>query len=176
MPENTELSRFPIPSARSVSLSRPGSSSALITSCRHPFALQLMMPHGALASLRGRRKPPHDGMRRVGRYNLRDGLAADQRQDQPTLRTHPTRRPREDIFLPEQNALSPCLQLLRRRFRQPQERRCCPCSSGTRYHRPTSGAEPRPGAWRPRRWHDVSRAAGPLARPTPSATTISCSG
>jgi hypothetical protein len=45
-------------------------------------------------------------MRRVGRYNLRDGLAADPRQDQPTLRTRPTRRPREDIFLPEQNALS----------------------------------------------------------------------
>src|SRR6266478_1443913 len=35
-------------------------------------------------------------MRRVGRYNLRDGLAAAQRQDQPTLRTHPTHRPRED--------------------------------------------------------------------------------
>jgi hypothetical protein len=46
------------------SLSRAVSSSARITSCRHPFALQLMMPHGALASLRGRRKPPHDGMRR----------------------------------------------------------------------------------------------------------------
>src|SRR3954470_19276501 len=24
------------------------------------------MPHGALASLRGRRQPPHDGMRRMG--------------------------------------------------------------------------------------------------------------
>ena len=100
-------------SSMAASLSRPVSSSALITSCRHPFALQLMMPHGALASLRGRRKPPHDGMRRVGRYNLRDGLAADQRQDQPTLRTHPTRRPRGDIFLPEQNALSPCRHFLR---------------------------------------------------------------
>lgn len=33
----------------------------------------------------------------MGRYNLRDGLAADQRQDQPTLRTHPTRRPRENV-------------------------------------------------------------------------------
>src|SRR5262249_49605350 len=43
-------------------------------------------------------KSPHDGMRRVGRYNLRDGVAADRRHDQPTLRTHPTRRPREDIF------------------------------------------------------------------------------
>src|ERR1700720_3171189 len=48
------------------SLSRAVSSSARITSCRHPFALQLMMPHGALASLRGQRKPPHDGMRRMG--------------------------------------------------------------------------------------------------------------
>src|SRR6266851_617258 len=33
------------------SLSRPVSSLALITSCCHPFALRLMMPHGALASL-----------------------------------------------------------------------------------------------------------------------------
>ncbi len=32
-------------------------------------------------------------------------LAAGQRQDLPTLRTHPTRRPREDIFLPEQNSV-----------------------------------------------------------------------
>ncbi len=37
-------------------------------------------------------------MRRVGRSNLRGVLAAGQRQDQPTLRTHPARRPREDIF------------------------------------------------------------------------------
>src|SRR6266851_4125980 len=67
-------------------------------------------------------EPPHDGMRRMGRHNLPGALAADQRQDRRTLRTHPTRRPREDIFLPEQNALSPCLQCsrdLRRRFRQP---------------------------------------------------------
>ena len=144
-----------------------------------PFALRLMMPHGARASLRGRRKPPHDGMRRMGRYNLSGALAADQRQDRRTLRTHPTRRPREDIFLPEQNALSACLRcscVLRRRFRQPLERRRCPSSSGIRYHRPTSGAEPRPGVWRPRRWLDVSRAAEPPACPTPSATTISCCG
>src|SRR6516162_5360089 len=45
-------------------------------------------------------------MRRMGRYNLTDGLAAIQRQDRRSLRTHPThRRPREDIFLPKQNAL-----------------------------------------------------------------------
>src|SRR5204863_8139992 len=44
------------------------------------------------------------------RYNLWGALAADQWQDRETLRTHPTRRPREDVFLPEQNALSPCLQ------------------------------------------------------------------
>ena len=52
------------------SLSRPASSSGLMTSCWHPFALRLLRPHGALASLRGRHKPPHDGMRRMGRYNL----------------------------------------------------------------------------------------------------------
>jgi hypothetical protein len=67
-------------------------------------------------------EPPHDGMRRMERYNLSGALAAGRRQDRRTLRTHPTRRPREDLFLPEQNALSPYLQfscVLRRRFRQP---------------------------------------------------------
>src|SRR3979411_3259364 len=54
--------------------------------------------------------PPHDGMRRMERYNLSSALAAGQRPDRRTLRTHPTRRPREDIFLPEQNASSPCLR------------------------------------------------------------------
>jgi hypothetical protein len=53
------------------------------------------------------------------RFNLWGALAAGQWQGRPTLRTHPTRRPREDIFLPEQNPLSPCRQFLRRRFRQP---------------------------------------------------------
>ncbi len=144
-----------------------------------PFSLRLMTPHGALASLRGRRKLPHDGMRRMGRCNLWGALAAGRRQDRRPLRTHPTRRPREDIFLPEQNALSPCRRfsgILHRRFRQRQERRRCSCPSGTRYRRPTSGAKPQPGAWRPRRWLDVSRAAEPPVCPTPSATTISRCG
>src|SRR5260370_3662071 len=48
----------------------------------------------------------HDGIRRMGRHNLPGALAADQRQDRRTLRTHPTRRPREDILLPEQNVIS----------------------------------------------------------------------
>ena len=39
----------------------------------------------------------------MGRSNLSGALAADERQDQRALRTHPTRRPREDIFLPKQN-------------------------------------------------------------------------
>ena len=39
------------------------------------------------------------------RFNLSGVLAAGQRQDLRTLRTHPTHRPREDIFLPEQNSL-----------------------------------------------------------------------
>ena len=79
------------------SLSRPVSSPALITAYRCPFSLRLLTQHGALASLRGRHKPPHDGMRRMGRYNLSGVLAAGRRQDRRTLRTHPTRRPREDI-------------------------------------------------------------------------------
>src|SRR5437764_15421062 len=43
-----------------------------------------------------------------GGNNLSRALAAHQRQERGTLRTHPTRRPREDIFLPEQNSLSAC--------------------------------------------------------------------
>ena len=50
----------------------------------------------------------------MGRPNLSGALAADQRQDRRSLRTHPTRRPREDIFLPEQNVLSACLQFFLR--------------------------------------------------------------
>ena len=76
---------------------------ALITSCCHRFALRLPRPTGLLLLFEVGAKPPHDGMRRMGRYNLSDALAADRRQDRRTLRTHPTRRPREDIFLPKQN-------------------------------------------------------------------------
>ena len=82
------------------SLSRPVSSSGLMTSCCHP------VPTGLVLLFEVGARPPHDGMRRMGRYNLRDGLAANQQQDRRSLRTHPTRRPREDIFLPKQNALS----------------------------------------------------------------------
>jgi hypothetical protein len=94
---------------RSASLSRPVSSPALITSCLRPFALRLWRHTGLLLLFEVGAKPPHDGMRRMGRCNLWGALATGQRQDRRTLRTHPTRRPREDIFLPEQNALSPCL-------------------------------------------------------------------
>src|SRR5216684_9245261 len=45
-----------------------------------------------------------------GGNNLNRALAAHQRQERGTLRTHPTHRPREDIFLPEQNALAACLR------------------------------------------------------------------
>jgi len=45
----------------------------------------------------------------MGRYNLSSALAADRRQDRRTIRTRPTRRPREDIFLPVQNGLSASL-------------------------------------------------------------------
>src|SRR5690349_4182781 len=39
-----------------------------------PFCALADEPHGARASLRGRRQPPHDGMRRMGRYNLTGAL------------------------------------------------------------------------------------------------------
>jgi hypothetical protein len=39
-----------------------------------------------------------------GGNNLNRALAANQWQDRGILRTHPIRRPREDIFLLKQNA------------------------------------------------------------------------
>src|SRR5437868_12511165 len=57
---------------------------------------------GSGFSSRSAVRPPHDGLRRMGRYNLTGALAAGQQQDRQTLRTPPTRRPREDILLPEQ--------------------------------------------------------------------------
>ena len=75
----------------------------LLPSC---FVLRLMTLTGLVLLFEVGAEPPHDGMRRMGRFNLRGALAADRRQDRQTLRTHPTRRPREDIFLPEQNPLS----------------------------------------------------------------------
>ena len=50
--------------------------------------------------------PPHDGFRRMGRFNLLDALAVSGLQGLRTLRTRLTHRPREDIFLPEQNSLN----------------------------------------------------------------------
>jgi hypothetical protein len=73
------------------------------------FARRLMTLTGLLLLFEVGAEPPHDGMRRMGRFNLRGALAAGRRQGRPTLRTHPTRRPREDIFLPRQNPSSPCL-------------------------------------------------------------------
>ena len=140
-----------------------------------PYAPADDTAQGSRFTARSAVRPPHDGLRRMGRYNLTGALAAGQQQDRRTLRTPPTRRPREDIFLPEQIRYLLACNLCHR-LKQPEELRRCACSSGTRYHRPTCGAEPRPGAGRPRRWLDASRAAGPPVYPTPSATTISCHG
>src|SRR6516162_4999562 len=81
------------------------SSLALITSYRRRLALRLTCHTGFSLLFEVGVRPPHDGMRRIGRPNLSGALAADKRQDQRALRTLPTRRPREDIFLPKQNAL-----------------------------------------------------------------------
>ena len=53
--------------------------------------------------------PPHDGFRRMGRFNLCSVLADDGRQGLRTLRTHLTHRPREDTFLPEQKLAEPLI-------------------------------------------------------------------
>jgi hypothetical protein len=42
----------------------------------------------------------------MGWFNLWSALANDNRQGLRPLRTHLTHRPREDIFLPEQNSLN----------------------------------------------------------------------
>src|SRR5215210_4165761 len=109
-PDRGNLRRPRCQGGETASLSRPVSSPALITSCCHPFALRLDAVTGLLLLFEVGGEPPHDGMRKMGRSNLSSALAADRQQDRRSLRTHPTRRPREDIFLPEQNALSPWLQ------------------------------------------------------------------
>ena len=53
--------------------------------------------------------PPHDGFRRMGWFNLWRVLADDGRQGLRTLRTHLTRRPRRDTFLPEQKLVEPLI-------------------------------------------------------------------
>ena len=124
-----------------------------------------MSPHRALLLFEVGAEPPHDGMRRMGRYNLWSALTTVRRQDLQSLRTHPTHRPREDIFLPKQNSLSPCriFCLLPRRVGSGSVKTVrCPCSSGTRYREPICGAEPRRGDGRRRRWLDVS---APLSHP-----------
>src|SRR5713226_9418584 len=140
-----------------------------------PFVLWLMMPHGALASLRGRRQA-------ASLWDEKDGEVTILRASSPLISGRierpyeltPSVVPVRTFFCRSRTRY--LLAVLRGRFRQPKERRRSPCASGTRYHRPTSGAAPRPGAWRPRRWLDASRAAEPPVRPTPSATTIYCRG
>src|SRR4029077_20222366 len=87
------------------SLSRPMSSLALSPHTALRLVLRLTCHTGLSLLFEVGVRPPHDGMRRMGRPNLSGALAADERQDQRPLRAHPTRRPREDIFLPKQNAL-----------------------------------------------------------------------
>jgi len=56
-----------------------------------PFCASANDHTGLLLLFEVSAKPPHDGMRRMGWYNLLSALAADERQDRRTLRTHPTR-------------------------------------------------------------------------------------
>lgn len=46
--------------------------------------------------------PPHDGVRRMERFNLLSALGTVRCQDLQSFRTRFTRRPREDTFLPGQ--------------------------------------------------------------------------
>ena len=46
----------------------------------HPFALRLMTPTGLLLLFEVGAEPPHDGMRRMGRFNLWGALAAGRRR------------------------------------------------------------------------------------------------
>jgi hypothetical protein len=49
----------------------------LMSSCSHPFALRLSGHTGPLLLFEVGLRPPHDGMRRMGRLNLSGALAAD---------------------------------------------------------------------------------------------------
>jgi len=57
------------------------SSLALITSYRRRLALRFTCHTGLSLLFEVGVRPPHDGMRRMGRYNLTGALAADQQQD-----------------------------------------------------------------------------------------------
>src|SRR5215831_8861589 len=117
-------------------------------------------------------------MRRMGRYNLSGVLAAERRQDRRSLRTHPTRRPREDNL----SAEAECVISLPTIFlRSPPVQATVGVAALCLLQRnslPSTHIRCRTTARRlaTQRWPDVSRAAGPPAGPTLSATTIYCRG
>jgi hypothetical protein len=67
----------PEPSGKVSSLSRPMSSLALITSYRRHLALRLTCHTGLSLLFEVGVRPPHDGVRRMGRPNLSGAVAAD---------------------------------------------------------------------------------------------------
>src|SRR6266851_4223460 len=109
-----------------------------------------------------------------GGNNLNRALAANQRPERGTLRTHPTRRPREDIFLPEQNALSPLPAVFLRSPPPVQTQATVRTAALSFFQRNSLPIDPHPVQNHSQAPGD--RAAGRPVCPTPSATTISCSG
>ena len=61
---------------------------------------------GSRFSSRSAVRPPHDGLRRMGRYNLTVALAAGQQQDRQTLRTPPPVVPVRTFYCRSRSVIS----------------------------------------------------------------------
>jgi hypothetical protein len=111
--------------------------------------------------------PPHDGFTRMGRFNLCSILADDGRKGLRLLRTHLTRRPREDTFLPEH-------KLVELRISAAGELRIGAVggSCGLRYDRGRTVAPAELGAVNPHAMEDHSEAPGDGDNGAPHAAPL----
>ena len=103
--------------------------------------------------------PPHDGFRRMGRFNLWSVLADDGRQGLRSLRTHLTRRPREGHLPAGAELVEPLISAADR-------------SCGLRYDRGRTVAPTELGAVNPHAVQNHGEAPGDGNNGTPHATSL----
>lgn len=103
--------------------------------------------------------PPHDGFRRMGRFNLWSVLADDGRQGLRSLRTHLTRRPREGHLPAGAELVEPLISAADR-------------SCGLRYDRGRTVAPTELGAVNPHAVQNHGEAPGDGNNGTPHATPL----